>query len=98
MFGGGGNSSGDRGIYFYVQPKRCDEVVKIRIDPANDLSVREDSDGYMVRKTASAIRCPFQAELTVYFDKNRNTQSVSVENGAAVTEAEFNTWQESRSS
>lgn len=100
LFGGSGNSnaSGDRGVYFYVQPKRCEEIVKIRIDPMNDLSARDDSDGYVVRKMVSATRCPFQAEITVYFDKSRNAQSVSVENGADVTEAEFEAWQASRSS
>lgn len=100
LFGGGGNSnaSGDRGVYFYVQPKRCDEIVKVRVDPVNDLSARDDSDGYVVRKTVSATRCPFQAEITVYFDKSRHAQEVVVDNGKDVTEAEFETWQSSRSS
>ncbi len=98
LFGGGGigGSSGDRGLYFYVQPKRCEEIVEIRIDPMNELSTRDEGDGYISRKMVSAIRCPFQAELIVTFDKNRKIVDTKAENGQVVDKDAFVSWQESR--
>lgn len=98
LFGGGNQDGGDRGMYFYVQPKRCDEIVQVRIDPMNDLSQSEEGDGYVVRKMVSAIRCPFQAEMTVHYDKNRKPTRVDVENGEQVDEAAYKAWEDSRAS
>jgi outer membrane protein assembly factor BamE (lipoprotein component of BamABCDE complex) len=85
--GGGGGATEDRGRYFYVQPKMCPEVVRVRVDPMNDLSQADDGDGYYVRKMASGHRCPFQAELEIYFDKNRRVVNTDVTNGKLVDEA-----------
>ena len=41
------------------------------------------------RKVASAARCPFQAEIELYFDKNKRFKDSSVENGELVSEAEW---------
>jgi hypothetical protein len=91
--GGGGSSSPDKvGMFFYVRPKRCDEVVQVRVNLHNDLSEAEDGDGFFIRKTVRAIRCPFAAELHVTFDKNRKIVQVGVENGNAVDEADYNAW------
>jgi len=90
LFGGGGGSrSDDRGIYFYVQPKMCQEILRIRVDPMNDLSKTDDGDGYYVRKLASGHRCPFQAELEVFLDKNKRVQNTDVTNGKLVDEADW---------
>ena len=85
LFGGGGRHE-DRGIYFYVQPKMCQEILRIRVDPLNDLSQTDDGKGYWCRKLASAARCPFQAELELYFDKNKRFKDSHVENGKLVSE------------
>ncbi len=85
LFGGGGRHD-DRGIYFYVQPKMCQEILRIRVDPLNDLSQTDDGKGYWCRKLASAARCPFQAELELYFDKNKRFKDSQVENGKLVSE------------
>ena len=100
LFGGdgGGNSDDSRGLYFYVQPKRCEEIIEVRIDSMNDLSTRDDESGYIVRKMVSATRCPFQAELTVYFDKNRRVENQEVENGTLVSKEDYEAWQASRNS
>lgn len=96
LFGGGNRMpSGDRGLYFYVQPKRCAEIVRVRIDPYNDLSLTDDG-GYRVRKVASATRCPFQAEITLHFDKQRRMTSSEVENGELVDEDAYNAYLESQ--
>ena len=79
---GGGSRSEDRGIYFYVQPKACQEILRIRVDPMNDLSRQDEGKGYWVRKVASGHRCPFQAEVEIFFDKNKRFTSSEITNGS----------------
>jgi hypothetical protein len=93
LFGGGpGGSGDDRGLYFYVRPKRCGEIVRVRIDPFSDMS-QDDSGGYFVRKIAQATRCPFPAELTLFFDKSRRLTGQDITDGEFVSEADFEAWQ-----
>ncbi len=91
LFGGlfSGPRSTDRGLYFYVQPKMCQEILRVRVDPMNDLSRRDDGKGYWVRKIASGHRCPFQAELEITFDKNKRMLNSEVTNGKLVSEADW---------
>ena len=90
LFGaGGGSRSTDRGIYLYVQPKMCQEILRIRVDPMNDLSRRDEGSGYWVRKVASGHRCPFQAEVEIYFDKNKRITDTQVSNGKLVSEDDW---------
>jgi len=84
LFSGG--QSGDKSLRLYVKPKRCQEIVEVRIDPTRDLSRTDDYDGYWVRKVASATRCPFQAEITLYFDKGKKLIDQQIENGEFTTE------------
>ena len=89
LFSGGPRGPQERAIYVYVRPKRCDEIVQVRIDTYNDLSLNDEGNGYWVRKIASAIRCPFQAEVTLYFNKSRQITESSVENGELVDQAVY---------
>ncbi len=86
---GGGNQSKDGGYYVYVKPKMCQEIVQVRINLSNDLSQTDDYEGYWCRKVASATRCPFQAELTLHFDKSRRLVDREIENGEFVSEEDF---------
>lgn len=88
LFGGGGSSQ-PPGLFVYVKPKACDEIIKVRIDIRNEVSVDDSGDGYFVRKVASGTRCPFQAELWIYFNKNRDVVDRQIENGEFVTEADY---------
>jgi hypothetical protein len=91
--GGGGNRSADGGMYFYVRPRGCEEVVQVRINPSNDLSL--EGDAYFVRKIARGThRCFNPVELTLTFDKNRKLISSEVDKGEIVDEAAYNEWQE----
>lgn len=89
LFGGSGGGSNDRGFYVYVKPKMCQEIIKVRIDMLNSLSQNDDGDGYFVRKTARGQRCPFAAEMTLFFDGNRRLIDKVIENGEFVTEEDF---------
>lgn len=98
LFSGGPKAPEDRALYIYVRPKRCEEIVKVRIDTYNDLSRSDDGDGFFVRKTARAIRCPFPAEVTLTFDKNRRIVESEVTDGELVEEDDYATWEASRGS
>jgi hypothetical protein len=92
LFGGGGGSSTQNMMTFYVRPKRCEEIVVVRLNMMNDLSITDDGNGYFVRKIAKAVRCPFEAELYVDFDSNRKVTQIGVTNGETVEEAVYQQW------
>lgn len=95
LFGGGGGRSaaGDdrRTLIYYVRPKRCQEVVVVRVDLMNDLSLNDDG-GYFCRKIARAMRCPFPAELHIDFDRNHKVTQIGVQDGELVERADYETW------
>lgn len=86
---GGNQASVDKGLYLYVQPKRCKEILRIRVNLANDLSKTDDDKGYFVRKVAHAARCPFPVEIRLTFDKNRNIIEREIDNGTFMTFADY---------
>jgi hypothetical protein len=93
LFGGGRSGRGDdRAIFLYVRPKRCNQIVQVRVDLYNELS-QDDGGGYFIRKVVQAVRCPFPAELHAHFDNNRRLIETIVEDGEVVSEAEYENWQ-----
>ena len=92
LFATGGSSRA--GSYFYVRPKRCPEVVKVRVNLANDPS-KTDDGGYYCRKIVRGQRCPFQAELHLYFDNNRRLIRSEVDDGELVTAEDYEAFIES---
>lgn len=98
LFGGGGStqstSSADGdGLYFYVRPKGCDEVVRIRVNRMNDLSESEGGGTYFVRKGVMGSKCFQRAELEIQFDGNRRPVEQHVTGGDLVDEAAWQAWQ-----
>lgn len=96
LFGGGGgagqkSSDDPNGMYFYVQPRGCDEVVRIRINMMNDPSQHDDG-GYWVHKVVRGNKCLQSAELDVYFDSNRRLKNTNVKNGTVVDAAAYDAW------
>ncbi len=93
LFGGGAGSSGDgRGLYFYVKPKGCDEIVRVRIDRNNDLSLADDGKTFWVHKAVMGSKCFQHAELDIYFNQNRQLSNTEVTGGDLVKEADYNAW------
>lgn len=97
LFGGagsGGSDSDRAGIYFYVKANQCDEIVRIRIDMNNDLSLNDEGKGYWVRKMAHGtnFRCRWPVELTIYFDSNRKLQNSEIQGGTLVATEEYEAW------
>lgn len=95
LFGGGGNTgaTGDpNGMYFYVRPRGCEEVVRVRVDRNNDLSLTDSGDSYWVHKYVRGTTCFQQVELDLYFNMNRQLANSDAQGGALVTEAEYQAW------
>ncbi|MEO0562471.1 MAG: hypothetical protein AAF125_10170 [Chloroflexota bacterium] len=95
LFGGGGGAASDGGMYFYIRPRGCEEVVQVRINPRNDSSLQDDGT-YLIRKTVQGQhRCFNPAELTLTFNSARAITNQEVTGGEMLTEADFVAWQES---
>ncbi len=95
LFGGGAkNTETDgRGLYLYVRPHRCEDVVRVRIDMNNDLSLNDEGSGYWVRKMVSSsnYKCA-QVELNLHFTMNRQLNETEVQGGTIVTREDYNQW------
>ncbi len=93
LFGGGGqNSSDPNGLYIYVQPKGCDEVVRVRINLMNDLSESDEGQGYIVHKVARGTKCHQNVEIFLTFNGQRKVVEQHIENGSAVDAAAYQAW------
>jgi hypothetical protein len=91
---GGGDA---RGLYLYIKPFGCDEIVQVRIDKHNDLS--ESDDGVLfARKLARGTKCTRSVEMEIFFDKNRNYVDAQLKGGELVDEAAYLAWQEKENS
>src|SRR3954452_21216344 len=99
--GGGVGSGPDRGAYWYVRCNRCKDVVRVRINMANEvseLSDEPDEDGGEIAATNPAARydvskgvvdskCFRPMRLTLLFDGRKNEIEASVPGGEMVDEA-----------
>lgn len=95
LFGGGSGSrsfgGGDDGMYFYVRPNGCEEIVRIRVNMMNDPSLR-DEGGYWAHKYVRGVKCLQAAELDVYFDAQRRFTHTELKGGALVEQSEYEAW------
>lgn len=100
LFGGGattGTGTDPNGLYFYLQPRACKEVIRLRIDLRNDLS-ESDEGGLYVRKVGRGTdyKCMREVELEAYFNVNRKLLRVQVTGGTQMTEADYTAWVDSQ--
>jgi hypothetical protein len=91
LFGGGGGMSGDDkdGVYLYIRAKRTGEVIQVRLNRFNDLSLTDSGDSYYVRKLIVGQRSFDRIEAEFFFDKNRNFVSAEVSGGELVERADY---------
>ncbi len=87
---GGARTSDDRdGLYFYILPRHCSRIARLRIHRYNDLSQHDDGGGYFCRKVITVAGCSWQATLELSFDRNRRITEQLVQGGELVTAEEF---------
>ena len=79
---------GDIGLYYYVRCNRCGEVIKVRVNPHNDLSIENDVMRF-VHKTIVGQNCYSRIEAEFQYDSRRRLNNVEIEGGAQVTKAEY---------
>jgi hypothetical protein len=93
LFSGSAGRPADSGMYVYVRPHHCAEVVRVRLDTRNDFSLTDDGT-YFARKLVRANdwRCHQTVELEVTADKQRQKYNTSVTGGVLVTVEEYETW------
>ncbi len=83
----------DNGIYLYVRPTGCEEVIQVRLNPNNDLTVSEHG-GYFVHKVArGTYRCFNPVEMTLHFSQARQLTDNDVSGGELVEKADYEAWQ-----
>lgn len=82
---GNGNS-----YWFYVRCGVCGETLRGRVDMRNELSLRDDADGFFVRKTLiGSGRCFNPVKVTLYFDSNRRLVDREIQGGEFIEADEY---------
>jgi len=67
---------------FNVKCKRCGEIIEGRVDLDNDLSLNDEGNGYLVRKTLmGGNRCFQQIEVELNFDSARQITEETITGG-----------------
>ncbi len=94
--GGGRSSFGgeEKGVYrVYVRCKRCGEPLQSRISLANDLSLADDGESWIVRKGlrgAGRNLCFETVEVTLYFNPQKTRLlNAEVTGGELITAEEY---------
>jgi hypothetical protein len=102
LFGGSAPSTasagaaGDpAGLYYFIQPDNCDEVIRVRINRENDLTLNDDESGYWVHKTVRGSKCFNPVEVDLHFDRSKRLIDAQIKGGKLVDEAAFQAWQAS---
>lgn len=70
---------------FQVKCKRCSEIIEGRVDLDNDLSLNDEGNGYLVRKTLmGSNRCFQQIQVELNFDSGRQVLETTITGGTFV--------------
>jgi hypothetical protein len=67
---------------FNVKCRRCGEIIEGRVDLDNDLSLNDEGNGYLVRKTLmGSNRCFQQVEVELNFNSARQLMEKTITGG-----------------
>lgn len=83
-------SAPDRGYRLQVRCRRCGELIPVRINLDNDLSIDYDSGGYTVHKVivgSGQNRCFQRIELDLHFDAQKRLIHEEAVGGEVLQEA-----------
>src|SRR5436309_11588904 len=85
LFGGVSAKLDKRYYVFQVKCNRCGEIIEGRVDLDNDLSLNDEGDGYLVRKTLlGGNRCFQQIEVKMSFTSTRDLIEKEIQGGTFV--------------
>lgn len=92
----GAPQTGDSaGMYFYVRCARCGEVIQVRINRMNDLSVQygeggnSKGDTFYIHKVIVGQRCYNRIEADFMFDSSRNLTEKKCTGGTFVEQSDY---------
>jgi hypothetical protein len=88
----GAGQGGDPGLYYYIRCNRCGEVIRVRINPMNDLSIADDGTRF-THKTIVGKRCYNRIEGEFTYNNGRKLINAEISGGDMVTEDEYNAQQ-----
>jgi len=89
---GGGKSSDPDGLYFYIRADNTGEVIKVRLNRSNDLSLTEDMQGYFARKMIVGQKSFERIEAEFQFDKNRRLVAADIVGGELVKREDYESY------
>lgn len=70
---------------FQVKCRRCGEIIEGRVDLDNDLSLNDEGNGYLVRKTLmGSNHCFQQIQVELNFDSSRQVLEKTITGGEFV--------------
>jgi hypothetical protein len=95
LFLGSPTASRDPGIYYYVRCDKCAEVIKVRINPMNDLSQSDDGQLRYVRKVIVGQRCYNRIEAEFTYNAGHKLLNSEITGGELVSEKEYQADQQS---
>jgi hypothetical protein len=97
--GGGSNTGGDAGMYYYVKCLRCGEVIQIRVNKNNDLTVQygekdAKSDTFFVHKVIVGQKCYNRMEADFTYSHSRALVEKKVAGGEFVTQELYESYRQ----
>ncbi len=98
-FGGAPRTAADPGLYYYVKCARCGEVIQVRLNRNNDLSVEyagsgSKNDTYIAHKMIVGKQCYNRIEAHFSFTSNRQLIEKKIEGGSFVDRSDYDSYQE----
>ncbi len=88
---GGGQ---DVGHYYYVRCNRCGEVIRVRINPLNDLSLDDAGKSLWAHKIIVGQRCYNRIVADFIYDSGRRLLNKDAEGGPVVDKQAYQTDQD----
>jgi hypothetical protein len=82
-------TSGDVGLYYYIRCNRCGEVIRVRVNPMNDLSISDEPNQRFTHKTIVGQRCYNRIEADFTYDNNRKLINSEISGGTLVTKEDY---------
>jgi hypothetical protein len=76
-------------LWLYVKCKRCGAPVAVRVNLRNDLSLDDDSNGYILRKEIMDDKCFTLMNAEISFDLQRKIVDKTIEKGEFITLEEY---------
>lgn len=83
----------DVGLYYYVKCNRCGEIIKVRINPMNDLSRSDDDNKLFVRKVIVGRKCYSRIDAEFVYNNARKLINTDISGGEMADKRDYDAQQ-----